>query len=134
MRFDRYTIRGQEAIQNSIGVAEKNENQQVEPEHLLIAMLEQEQGVVGAIFGKIGANKLFIGEELEKEIAKFPKVKGGQQYFSTRVNAIFQEAQKEAEAMKDEYVSTEHLIMACADEKDGECGSGFFVRAAFKGR
>ncbi len=122
MRFDRFTIRGQEAVQNSIGVAEKNENQQVEPEHLLIAMLEQEEGVVGAILGKIGANKLFIAEELEKEIGKFPKVTGGQQYFSTRINAIFQEAQKEAEAMQDEYVSTEHLLMTFADEKEGEAG------------
>ncbi|NNE65795.1 MAG: ATP-dependent chaperone ClpB [Pyrinomonadaceae bacterium] len=122
MRFDRFTIRGQEAVQNSIGVAEKNQNQQVEPEHLMVSMLEQEQGVVGAILGKIGVNKDFIESELEKEIAKHPKVQGGQQYFSTRINALFQEAQKEAEAMKDEYVSTEHLLMVIADEKDGEAG------------
>ena len=56
MRFDRFTIRGQEAVQNAIGVAEKNQNQQVEPEHLLMSMLEQEQGVVRAILGKVGAN------------------------------------------------------------------------------
>ncbi len=122
MRFDRFTIRGQEAVQNSIGVAEKNENQQVEPEHLLVSMLEQDQGVVGAILGKIGANKDFIAEELEKDIARHPKVKGGQQFFSTRFNALMQDAQKEAETMKDEYVSTEHLLMSIADEKDGEAG------------
>ncbi|MDH3494245.1 MAG: AAA family ATPase, partial [Acidobacteriota bacterium] len=122
MRFDRFTIRAQEAVQNSIGVAEKNENQQVEPEHLLVSMLEQEQGVVGAILGKIGVNREFITTELEKDIASQPKVKGGQQYFSTRINTLFAEAQKEAEAMKDEYVSTEHLLMSIADEKEGEAG------------
>ncbi len=57
MRFDRFTIRGQEAVQNAIGVAEKNQNQQVEPEHLLVSMLEQEQGVVRPILGKVGANR-----------------------------------------------------------------------------
>ena len=56
MRFDRFTIRGQEAVQEAIGVAEKNQNQQVEPEHILAAMLDQKEGVVRPILGKIGAN------------------------------------------------------------------------------
>ncbi len=56
MRFDRFTIRGQEAVQEAIGVAEKNQNQQVEPEHILTAMLEQKEGVVRPILGKIGVN------------------------------------------------------------------------------
>ena len=122
MRFDRFTIRGQEAVQNSIGVAEKNQNQQVEPEHLLVALLEQEQGVVGAILGKVGANKNAIVSELDAAIAKLPKVQGGQQYFSTRINTIFSEAQKEAEKMGDEYVSTEHLLLTIASEKEGDAG------------
>ncbi|MGI8545187.1 MAG: ATP-dependent chaperone ClpB [Aridibacter sp.] len=122
MRFDRFTIRGQEAVQNAIGVAEKNQNQQVEPEHLLVAMFEQEQGVVSAILGKVGANRQVIATELEAAIAKMPKVQGGQQYFSTRINKIFDEAQKEAEKMEDEYISTEHLLLTIADEKDGDAG------------
>ena len=52
MRFDRYTIRGQEAIQEAIGIAEKNQNQQVEPEHLLASMLEQKEGTLRPIIGK----------------------------------------------------------------------------------
>ncbi|MGI8669050.1 MAG: ATP-dependent chaperone ClpB, partial [Aridibacter sp.] len=116
------TIRGQEAVQNAIGVAEKNQNQQVEPEHLLVAMFEQEQGVVSAILGKVGANRQVIAAELEAAIAKMPKVQGGQQYFSTRINKIFEEAQKEAEKMEDEYISTEHLLLTIADEKDGDAG------------
>ncbi len=122
MRFDRFTIRGQEAVQNSIGVAEKNENQQVEPEHLLVAMFEMEKGVVSAILGKVGANRQIIATELEAAIAKHPKVTGGQQYFSTRINDIFAKAQKEAEKMEDEYISTEHLLLTVAGEKEGDAG------------
>src|SRR4051795_11449344 len=122
MRFDRFTIRGQEAVQEAIGIAEKNQNQQVEPEHLLAAMLEQKEGVVRPILGKVGANVATLAADLSAAIAKFPQVSGGQQYFSSRTNTIFQDAQKEAEKMQDEYVSTEHLMLAIASEKTGDAG------------
>ena len=91
------TLRGQEAVQEAIGVAEKNQNQQVEPEHLLAAMLEQKEGVVRPIFGKIGANIPTITTDLSAAIAKFPKVEGGQQFFSSRTNTIFQDAASRCE-------------------------------------
>src|SRR5262245_30810781 len=122
MRFDRFTIRGQEAVQEAIGIAEKNQNQQVEPEHILISMLEQKEGVMRPILGKIGANPQAILTELQAAIEKFPKVSGGQQYFSSRTNTIFQDVIKIAEAMEDEYISTEHLLLAIADEKPGDAG------------
>ncbi len=122
MRFDRFTIRGQEAVQEAIGFAEKAQNQQVEPEHVLAAMLEQKEGVLKPILGKIGANANAIAAEISAAIEKFPKVTGGQQYFSSRTNTIFQEAQKFAEKMQDDYLSTEHLLMAIAAEKDGDAG------------
>ena len=122
MRFDRFTIRGQEAVQEAIGIAEKNQNQQVEPEHILLSMLEQKEGVVRAIIGKIGANVATISDELRDVIDRFPKVTGGQQYFSSRTNTIFQVIQKEAEKMQDEYFSTEHLLLAIAAEKEGDAG------------
>ena len=122
MRFDRFTIRGQEAVQEAITLAEKNQNQQVEPEHILAVMLEQKEGVVKPILGKIGATAASILTEVEAAIAKFPKVSGGQQYFSSRTNTLFQEAQKEAEKMQDEYLSTEHLLISIADEKTGDAG------------
>lgn len=122
MRFDRFTIRGQEAVQEAISVAEKAQNQQVEPEHILAAMLEQKEGVVRPILGKIGANVQTIQSELQASLEKFPKVSGGQQYFSSRTNTIFQDVQKEAEKMEDEYISTEHLLLAIASEKDGDAG------------
>lgn len=122
MRFDRFTIRGQEAVQAAIGIAEKQQNQQVEPEHILAAMLEQKEGVLKPILGKIGANATAIAAELQASIDKMPKVTGGQQYFSSRTNTLFQEVQKEAEKMQDEYVSTEHLLLSIASEKDGDAG------------
>ncbi len=122
MRFDRFTIRGQEAIQEAITIAEKNQHQQVEPEHILAALLDQKEGVVRSILGKIGANINGITNELNDVIRRFPKVMGGQQYFSTRTNSIFQSAQKEAESMGDDYISTEHLLLAIADDKSGDAG------------
>ncbi|MDQ2747344.1 MAG: ATP-dependent chaperone ClpB [Acidobacteriota bacterium] len=122
MRFDKYTIRGQEAIQEAIGVAEKNQNQQVEPEHLLAAMLEQKEGTLKPILGKVGANVGAILSETQAAIAKYPQVSGGQQFFSSRINTIFQDAQKEAEKIQDEYISTEHLLLAMAGEKTGDSG------------
>jgi ATP-dependent Clp protease ATP-binding subunit ClpB len=122
MRFDRFTIRGQEAVQEAIGMAERNQNQQVEPEHVLAAMLEQKEGVVRPILGKVGANAQAVLSEVQAAIEKYPKVTGGQQYFSSRTNTIFQEAQKEAEKMQDEYLSTEHLLLAIAAEKEGDAG------------
>ena len=122
MRLDRFTLRGQEAIQTAIEAAEKNQHQQVEPEHLLFAMLEQPEGVVRPILGKLGANLQVVLNDVQAAIARFPKVQGGQQYFSPRLSQIFTAAQKQAEEMRDEYVSTEHLLLAIADEKDGTAG------------
>ena len=87
-----------------------------------MAMLEQKEGVVRPIFGKIGANASPIAEELQASIDRMPEVSGGQQYFSSRTNTIFQDVQKEAEKMEDEYISTEHLLLAIVSEKDGEAG------------
>lgn len=122
MRFDRFTLRGQEAVQSAIEAAEKNQNQQVEPEHLLFSMLSQEEGTVKPVLGKIGVPIGVVLQDVEKAIERFPKVSGGQQYFSTRINNLFNVAQREAETFKDEYLSTEHLLLAIADEKDGEAG------------
>ena len=122
MRFDRFTIRGQEAVQEAVGIAEKNQNQQVEPEHLLASMLEQKEGTLKPILGKLGANATTILNDVQAAIAKFPKVSGGQQYFSSRFNTAFQNAQKEAEKMQDEYISTEHLLLTISEEKEGDAG------------
>ena len=122
MRLDRLTLRGQEAVQAGIELAERNQNQQVEPEHVLCAMLEQPEGIVRPLLGKLGANVQVVLNDCQAAVARFPRVQGGQQYFSARLNQIFTAAEKQAEKMQDEYISTEHLLLAVADEKDGPAG------------
>jgi len=120
MRLDKYTLRGQEAIQSAIEAAERNQNQQVEPEHLLFAMLEQPEGVIRPMLGKLGANVQVVLGDTNAAIGRFPKIQGSsQQYFSSRLSQIFTASQKQAETMQDEYISTEHLLLALADEKEG---------------
>jgi len=122
MRLDKFTLRGQEAIQSAIELAERNQNQQVEPEHLLCVMLDQAEGIIRPLLGKLGANVQVIKNDCEAAVARFPRVQGGQQYFSPRLSQIFTAAQKRAEKMQDEFISTEHLLLAIVDEKDGQAG------------
>src|SRR2546421_6564289 len=122
MRLDKFTLRAQEAIQSAIELAERNQNQQVEPEHLLAAMLEQPEGIVRPILGKLAVNLPVLTNDVQAAIARFPRVEGGQQYFSPRLSQVFTAAQKQADKMQDEFNSTEHLLLAIVDEKDGESG------------
>jgi ATP-dependent Clp protease ATP-binding subunit ClpB len=122
MRLDKFTLRGQEAIQSAIELAERNQHQQVEPEHLLVVMLEQPEGIVRPILGKLGANVAVILNDTQAAVARFPRVQGGQQYFSSRTTQIFTAAQKQADQMQDEFISTEHLLLAIVEEKDGDAG------------
>lgn len=122
MRLDKFTLRAQEAIQSAIELAERNQHQQVEPEHLLAAMLEQPEGIVRPILGKLAVNVPVVLNDVQASIGRFPRVQGGQQYFSPRLTQIFTAAQKQAEVMQDEFISTEPLLVAVADEKDGEAG------------
>ncbi|MDT5061934.1 MAG: ATP-dependent Clp protease ATP-binding subunit ClpB [Acidobacteriota bacterium] len=122
MRLDKFTLRGQEAIQSSIEVAERNQNQQVEPEHVLFAMLEQPEGIVRPVLGKLGANVQVVLNDVQAAVARFPRVQGGQQYFSPRLSQVFVAAEKQAKEMQDEYISTEHLLLSIANEKDGQAG------------
>jgi len=122
MRLDKFTLRGQEAIQSAIELAERNQHQQVEPEHLLVVMLEQPEGIVRPILGKLGANVAVILNDTQAAVARFPRVQGGQQYFSSRITQLFAAAQKQADKMQDEFISTEHLLLAIVEEKDGDAG------------
>src|ERR1700704_1279777 len=122
MRLDKFTLRAQEAIQSAIELAERSRNQQVEPEHLLAAMLEQPEGIVRPILGTLGVNVQVVLNDVQAAIARFPRVEGGQQYLSSRLNQVFTATQKHADKMKDEFNSTEHLLLAIVDEKDGEAG------------
>src|ERR1043166_3128228 len=122
MRLDKFTLRGQDAIQSAIELAERNQHQQVEPEHLLVAMLEQPEGIVRPILGKLGANVAVVLNDTQAAVARFPRVEGGQQYFSPRTTQVFTAAQKQADKMQDEFISTEHLLLALVEDKTGDAG------------
>jgi ATP-dependent Clp protease ATP-binding subunit ClpB len=125
MRLDKLTIKAQEALQASQGIAEQHSHQQIEPEHLLLALIQQKEGVVIPILKNLGVDPGLLSAELEKAIGKIPQVYGGavsQPYISPRLKNIIDQSFKEAERLKDEYVSTEHLLISIADEKKGEAG------------
>jgi ATP-dependent Clp protease ATP-binding subunit ClpB len=115
-RFDKFTLKSQEAVQAAQDLAGKLHHQQIECEHLLLALSEQQEGVVVPILKKLGADPGRIKAELEESLNKLPKVEGlAQTYLSPRLNKLFERAEREAERLKDEYISTEHFLIAAAD-------------------
>ncbi|HXD95892.1 MAG TPA: Clp protease N-terminal domain-containing protein [Candidatus Acidoferrum sp.] len=123
MRLDKLTIKAQEAIQAAQSLADQHEHQAVEPEHLLAALLQQREGVVAPILAKLGARADAVQHQVEGELARMPKVRGGGgQYLGERLRVTLDHAQREAERLKDEYVSTEHLLIAIAHDRDGVAG------------
>jgi ATP-dependent Clp protease ATP-binding subunit ClpB len=123
MRFDKFTVKAQEVIQESQNITEKYDHQQIEPEHLLMAMVLQREGTVSAILQKLGVAIADILKQVEEALNKIPRVYGGgggQLYISPRSKKVLDQAFKEAERLKDEYVSTEHIFISIADEKGGE--------------
>jgi ATP-dependent Clp protease ATP-binding subunit ClpB len=122
MNIEKLTLKAQEALQEAKSIAEKKNHQQIEVEHLLLALLRQKEGIVIPILQKLGVNSDLIVSQLENELNRVPQVTGrgvGQVYLSSRLNEIFNSAWKEAERLADEYLSTEHLLIAIADEKQG---------------
>jgi len=123
MRLDKFTLKAQEAIQASQQIAARFGNQQIEPEDIVRAMLEEKDGGVPPLLGKIGANQAQLIEAFEAAIDKFPKVSGaamGQLYISPPTKNVLDKAFAEAETMKDEYVSLEHILLGVTEEKEGE--------------
>ena len=122
IRFDRFTIKAQEAFQEAQTIALDRGQQQLEVEHLLLALINQKEGLTLQLLQKLGANTGGIISQLEEEIDKLPRVEGagaGQIYMSTRLNNTAEAAFNEMKTLRDEYLSTEHLLLAIADEKHG---------------
>jgi len=122
MDTEKLTLKAQEALQEAKAVAERKHHQQIDVEHLLAALLGKKEGIVIPILQKLGSNPDLIASQLEDELNRIPQVTGrgaGQVYLSSRLNEILNNAWKEAERLTDEYVSTEHLLIAIADEKQG---------------
>ena len=115
LRFDKMTVKAQEAIQEAQEIAARHENQAVEPLHLLEALVQQADGVVPPLLARLGIRTEMLSQDLEREIGRLPKVQGfAQQHLGRALNDVLEKSFDEAAKFKDDYVSTEHLFLAVA--------------------
>ncbi|HEX8088644.1 MAG TPA: Clp protease N-terminal domain-containing protein, partial [Blastocatellia bacterium] len=121
MDINRFTEKAQEAIRAAQTLATRYSNQQIEVEHLLLTLLEQQGGLVPSILTRAGVNVESLRQSVESDINRLPKVTGpsgpvDQVYITARLNKVFVAAEDEAKKLKDEYISVEHLLLAILDE------------------
>ena len=122
MRFDKFTLKAQEVIQNSQEIASQKGHQQIEPEHLLYALLEQRGGIISPLLGKIGVKEDAILHDLSEALDQLAKVSGAGYagaYISPRLKGALDQSLKEAAQMRDEYVSVEHMLLAILEDREG---------------
>jgi len=125
MRFDKFTLKVQEALQDAQTMAASQGHQAIEPEHLLVCFLQEPDSIVSAVLTKLGASPQKIERELDAYLKKQPRVGGsgaGQVYLGGRLNRLFDQAMTEAAQLRDEYVSAEHVLVAMSEEKEGQAG------------
>src|SRR5438067_354219 len=124
MNINKYTEKAREAVAAAIELAQQNNNPQLEPEHLLVALVEQREGIVPELLRKMNLDPAAIARAARDLLKKLPQAYGGSQPgMSPRFNLVADKAQAEAEHLKDEYVSTEHLFLALADESGRSPGA-----------
>src|SRR5215472_3600172 len=117
MNIQKYTEKAQEAIVGAQNLADREGHPEITPEHLLLTLVEQEGGIVPSILRQLNANPLAVAADIRAELGKNPAVHGGSQpALSARLRNVTNAAETEAERLKDEYVSTEHLLLAIAGE------------------
>ncbi len=130
MRMDKLTIKAQESVQEAQRLAEQRHNFQIDAEHLLSALLSQTDGVTVPVLQKLGVNIGLLQQQVEAELVKLPTVSGAADVASSitpRLKTILNSAFSEAEKMKDEYVSTEHLLLGIVG--DSHCAAGRLLKA-----
>src|SRR5438270_11898079 len=120
MKLDKFTVKAQEALQEAQAIARKRDHQEILPEHLLAALLQQQDGLVPPLLQRVGAEPRLLQQRLEDELRKVAQVHGGEGgHLSQRTLKVLDAAEEEAGKMKDEYVSTEHILLALVAEKRG---------------
>ncbi len=114
MRLDKLTVKSQEALSDAQNLARNKQNQEITPEHLLYSLLRQEDGVVRPLIEKVGVSIPSLEQATLRAVDKLPRVSGAQPgaYMSQSLNQVMDQAEKEAESLKDEYISTEHLLLS----------------------
>lgn len=125
MRLDKMTIKTQEALEKASKLAAQRHHQEIAPEHLLLAMLEQEEGITLSILKKLGSDPGWLIERIEALLDQKPQVSGvdADAMMSRELKAVFDAAWSEAERLHDEYLSTEHLLLGMADKVKGALGT-----------
>jgi len=120
IRWDKFTVKSQEAVQGASQLAAENGNPEILPLHLLAVLLADKEGVIPAVLDKIGVATDRLEARAQEAVGQLPKVSGGaaQPGASNALNQVFDQAFKEAEQFKDEYVSTEHLLLALTRQKN----------------
>ena len=124
IRFDKFTQKAQEAVQQAQELAAASNHQQIHPAHLLITLVEQEEGVVQSVLSKCGIHPAAVAQEARGLLDAVPQVSGieGGSHLAPQLNEVFQKAHKETEHFNDEYVSTEHLLLAISALKHDPAG------------
>ncbi len=123
-RFDKLTQKAQEAVQQAQGIAGENGNQAVHPLHLLVALTSEQGGIVRPVLEKCDVEPDALVSEAQREVAAIPKVTGqpAGAYVAPSLQQVFDAASKESENFKDEFISTEHLLLGIADQKYDPAG------------
>ncbi|MCL5014428.1 MAG: ATP-dependent chaperone ClpB [Firmicutes bacterium] len=118
MRLDKLTVKSQEALSEAQSIAREMQNQEIVPEHLLVALVEQSDGIVRPLIEKVGIPLSALEQSARHALAQLPKVSGSQPgaYLSQSLVRTVEQAEKEADALKDEYISTEHLLLAMIEQ------------------
>src|SRR5688500_10713735 len=114
---DRLTVKSAEAVNEAVALARRAGNPQVYDAHLLLALLAQDEGIVVPVLQKVGANVTALREAATAEAARYPKQTDAQPTLSRELNQVMDRAEQEAKTLGDEYVSTEHLLLALSDVK-----------------
>ncbi|MBI4709051.1 MAG: ATP-dependent chaperone ClpB [Candidatus Portnoybacteria bacterium] len=119
MQIDKFTIKAQEALKDAHNLASERGQQQIEILHLVLALIWQEESIVAAILQRLGINLSLLESELEKELARLPRISGevpfGQVFLSSELGRLINQASKEARTLEDEYISCEHLLLAALE-------------------
>ena len=117
MNLNNFTIKSQEAVQKAVELVGQQNQQSIEATHLLKAVILTGESVVNFLFQKLGINPQGLNAALDRKIASYPKVEGGEPYLSREANAVLQKAVDYCGKMGDQYVSLEHIILALFSER-----------------
>jgi ATP-dependent Clp protease ATP-binding subunit ClpB len=115
MNPEQYTVKSREALERMQRLAREHSHQELQPEHLLAALLQESGGTIASVLGKLGVQPATLAASLEEAFERLPRVQGGTMHMSTALSGVLERAEEQAGRLKDEFTSVEHLLLALAD-------------------